>query len=49
MTLTRKELYRHVRNVCLMKDTAYYGGYRKAFRHFLRQAREQRLVWSWAQ
>lgn len=48
MPLTQSELFTHVHAIVRLKNVAYFGGYHKAFGHFLRQARAQKLVKSWS-
>lgn len=48
MPLTKSGLFRHVHSIVKCKNVAYYGGYNKAFGHFLRQANEQKLVYGWS-
>ncbi len=48
MKLTPSQLFAHVHAIVKMKNVAYFGGYQKAFAHFLREAYQQNLVWSWS-
>jgi hypothetical protein len=45
--LTKSQLFAHVHGICKMRNVAHFGGYQKAFAHYLRQAYEQKLVWGW--
>lgn len=44
MALTKSQLFTHVHSICRMKNVAYFGGYHKAFAHFLRESQD--LVYS---
>lgn len=46
--MTKSQLFAHVHAIVRMKNVAFFGGYRKAFAHFLRQANAQKLVYGWA-
>lgn len=46
--MTKSALFAHVHSIVRMKNVAHFGGYQKAFAHFLRQAHAQKLVRSWA-
>lgn len=45
MTLTKSQIFAQVHAIVRLKNVAYYGGYQKAFAHFLRRAYAQRLVY----
>lgn len=48
MPLTKSQLFTHVHAIVKCKNVAYFGGYRKAFAHFLREANAQKLVYGWS-
>lgn len=47
MPLNKSQLFAHVHAIVKLKNVAFYGGYQKAFAHFLRRAYAQRLVYGW--
>ena len=44
MQMTKSQLFVHVHAIVRHKNVAYFGGYQKAFGHFLREAYAQKLV-----
>lgn len=48
MPLTKSELFRYVHANARHANLAYFGGYQKAFTHYLKIAYEQKLVKGWA-
>lgn len=47
MALTKSQLFAHVHAIVRLKNVAYFGGYHRAFGHFLKIALAQKLVRSW--
>ena len=47
MALTKSQLFSHVHSICRTKNVAYFGGYQKAFGHYLRICTAQKLVYGW--
>jgi hypothetical protein len=45
MKLTKPQLFAHVHAIVKMKNVAHFGGYQKAFGHFLREAYQQQLAY----
>jgi len=43
MKLTKSQLFAHVHGIVRMKNVAHFGGYNRAFGHFLREAYQQQL------
>lgn len=41
--MTNSQLFAHVHSIVRLKNVAYFGGYQKAFGHFLREACAQKL------
>jgi hypothetical protein len=41
--MTKSQLFRHVHAIVRHKNVAYFGGYHKAFGHFLKEAIAQDL------
>ena len=48
MQMTKSQLFAHVHAIVRHKNVEFFGGYQKAFGHFLREAYAQKLVRSWA-
>lgn len=44
--MTKSQLFHHVHAIVRMKNVAYFGGYQKAFGHYLKIAVAQKLVLS---
>jgi hypothetical protein len=47
MALTKSQLFSHVHSICRTKNVAYFGGYQKAFSHYLRICAAEKLVYGW--
>ena len=45
MALTKSQLFTHVHNILKTKNVAYFGGYHKAFGHFLKICTAEKLVY----
>ena len=41
--MTRSQIFKHVHAICKYKNVAYFGGYQKAFAHFLKQTYAEKL------
>jgi hypothetical protein len=47
MPLTKSQLFHHVHAICRGKNVAYFGGYQKAFGHYLRICTAEKLCYGW--
>jgi hypothetical protein len=45
MKLTKSQLFAHVHSIVRLKNVSHFGGYQKAFAHFVREAYQQKLVY----
>jgi hypothetical protein len=43
MPLTKSQLFHHVHSIVKTKNVAYFGGYQKAFGHYLRICAAEKL------
>lgn len=46
--MTKSQLFAHVHAIVRCKNVAYFGGYQKAFAHYLREAHAQKLVYGFS-